>query len=99
MKLPRLERDLENRCVKLARSRGWLSRKMNGLGNASWPDRLFVPPPNIPIKTVLWVEFKLPGKDPTPLQEHMHKDLRARGQWVDVIDNENDFKELIGVFE
>lgn len=93
-KRKQLERDLEARCVRVAKARGFASRKMNGLGFAAWPDRLFLPPktawPWLAGKR-FWVEFKREGEDPTRLQAHLHDDLRARGETVFVIDNARDF--------
>lgn len=98
------ESSLEARCVKYAKSRGLLARKMNGLGFRDWPDRLFIP---VKIATarksvwqsqVLWVEFKKPGEVPTPSQERMHKDLRSRGQRVVVIDDYDLFVDTIDDF-
>lgn len=38
------EAALEHWCVGKAKERGWVSRKMNGLGFRDWPDRLFIRP-------------------------------------------------------
>lgn len=107
----KLERTVEGRCDDHAKARGWTSRKMNGLGFRSWPDRLFIPPP-VPQKKLnfpggrnaaqqsvrrdprnaqkmqrFWVEFKREGEEPTPAQKQIHRDLRARGEAVHVVDN------------
>lgn len=91
-----LESAIENDCRDYAHARGWLSRKMNGLGFRSWPDRLFVPRKmkrreNPFVLSPFWVEFKRPGEEPTPDQARMIKDLRARGETVHVFDNKQDF--------
>lgn len=98
-----LERDLEQWCVDHARdAHGWLSRKMNGLGFRSWPDREFLRPPRrlgkrsgLVNQRPLWVEFKRLGKEPTPDQHRLHEKLRAFGQLVYVIDTREDFLKLI----
>lgn len=94
-----LERVLESRCVKFARTRGWLARKMNGLGYVSWCDRLFIPPRKTLDPVVVWVEFKRLGDKPTKLQTLHHKELRARGQHVFVVDNFIDFVNVINEYE
>lgn len=94
----RLEKDIEKDCRGIALEFGWISRKMNGLGYRSWPDRLFIPP----IKkfrhdhrNTFWVEFKRPGEVATPDQERMIKDLRKRGEKVYICDNVVDFKMIL----
>lgn len=77
----RLERDLENAAVRYSHQRGVLTRKMNGLGFRGWPDRLFL----LPNERVEWVEFKLPGEEPTLVQLKVHRMLRKRGHRVHVI--------------
>jgi hypothetical protein len=99
-----LEASLEAHCVKVARERkGWLSRKMNGYGFNHWPDRQFLGPLLISKRTVnpkqskatLWVEFKRFGEQPTPAQADIHKELRRRGQRVEVVDNREQFYKLL----
>lgn len=97
---PELERVLEDRCVKRAwKQYGLLSRKMNGLGYNHWPDREFLPPARKGrvsfIIPCLWVEFKRWGEPPTPAQRELHADLRLRGQWVAVIDNDAAFDAVV----
>lgn len=90
---------IEQRCVDHARDRRWLARKMNGLGFRSWPDRLFIPRETKALlsqRRAIWVEFKRPGEGPTLEQRRMHKDLRARGEVVYIVDNLRDF---IKIFE
>lgn len=81
----RLESSIEDACVRLARKRGWLSRKMNGLGFRAWPDRLFVPPKKRRTpdsRRAFWVEFKREGEDLTIGQARMRDDLHKRGETV-----------------
>lgn len=76
------ESAIEGRAVRWAAQRGILNRKMNGLGNVSWPDRLFILPNGI----AAFVEFKRPGEQPTPLQyDTMRKLLDAKQHvaWFD----------------
>lgn len=94
IKRRKLEASLEDRCVRYVKQRGWLARKMNGLGFRAWPDRLFIPLSKRLLS--FWVEFKREGEKPTPLQEKIHQMLRARGERVEVIDNYDDFIKLTG---
>lgn len=59
--------------------RGAQSRKMNGLGFASWPDRLVLKPG---VARVLWIEFKRPREKLTPGQALMQEYLKSMGQAV-----------------
>ena len=54
-------------------------RKMNGLGNASWPDRLIIGPK----KFFMWIEFKRPeiGKL-SPGQEDLFSEMESMGHPV-----------------
>lgn len=100
----RLERDLENAAVKRVHARGFVTRKMNGLGFSSWPDRLVIWPERlcmyshsrsfVYVARQEYVEFKLPGEEPTPLQLKLHRDLRALGCVVYVCDNLEHFDAI-----
>lgn len=89
-----LERDLEQRACDLAKSYRWYTRKMNGLGFASWPDREFFGRTQACLLPLFLVEFKRRGEKPTPGQWRMIRDLRRRGFKVFVIDNYADFVKL-----
>ena len=43
---------------------------------------------------MVFIEFKAPGKKPTPLQAAWHDKLRALGFEVHVIDNVSDFEAI-----
>lgn len=90
-----LERDLEQRCIDLAQEHRWLTRKLNGLGYVSWPDRWFIAPTRACRIPEFLVEFKRRGEKPTPLQWRMIRDLRRRGMQVFVIDT---FEKFITLF-
>lgn len=96
------ESRLEHNCNRYARKKyGITTRKMNGLGFAGWPDRVY-PLPN---ERILWVEFKKPGKlarakrkgeRPTTDGQHgVHKLLKKMGQNVKVIDDERIFRGIL----
>jgi hypothetical protein len=91
----RLEKSVEEPCRLAAQSAGWVSRKMNGFGFRSWPDRLFLPP-EVPLgrrssASRFWVEFKRPGEDATAEQARIHKSLRLRGESVYVCHSKEEF--------
>lgn len=91
------EAKLEAQCVAWAHGRGWLSRKMNGLGFNSWEDRVLLPPArhgNV-LMPPLWVELKLPGKAPTKLQRDHHRAMRRRGQVTRVVHTLAEFKATL----
>lgn len=90
----KLESDLEDDCVDDAVERGWLVVKLDKV-RKGWPDRCFIGFAGI----MFLVEFKLPGKKPTPLQRAIHDKLKARGHPVSVIDNRADFHELLDGME
>lgn len=80
----RSEASIEGAVVEYAKRRAsvlkfeLLVRKMNGLGNRSWPDRMFIfsrdggP-------AIFFIEFKRPGTKLTPLQEVMKMALVNMG--------------------
>lgn len=51
-----------------------------------WPDRLLLWG-TYEHAHQLWIEWKRPGEQPTPMQKHVHKILRGMGQDVRVYDN------------
>jgi hypothetical protein len=56
------------------------------IGKHGWPDRLFIGTfPNM-----LWVEFKRPGEEPSPLQIHRLGHAEFLGYKTKVIDNVED---------
>jgi hypothetical protein len=78
-----LERNVEHPITDYAKERGCLSRKMNGLGYAGWPDRMFIGPKG----EIGFLELKRPGQVPTALQAAMIIELRGRGVKADWTDN------------
>jgi hypothetical protein len=89
-----LESKIENNVVAYAIKRDLVHRKLNGMGNRSWPDQMFLGPGG---KT-LYIEFKKLGAQPTPLQLENHKMLRALGMTVAVIDTIEEGRACIDWF-
>lgn len=84
--MPVLEKSIEGPCVTWAKARGIVVRKMNGFGTNHWPDRMFLYPGG----RVVFIEFKTPGKRPTPMQSELHAQLRALGFECHVVDKKED---------
>lgn len=85
MRGPVSEASIETRVVKWARERGWITRKLNGLGYRAWPDRLFIRD----ARCFAYIEFKRPGNVPTVQQRAFLDQLSSRGfhaTWYDNAD-------------
>ena len=76
------ERDIEKAVCRWAEKNGWLAFKWVSPQNRGVPDRLFIKDGR-----VVAIEFKAPGKKPTPSQELVHDILQDAGLEVYVIDN------------
>lgn len=70
-----LEKDIEAKFMKEAKKLGCITRKLNGMGFNSWPDRLVL----VPGGTSLFIEFKKPGETLRPAQEALHEDAKSLG--------------------
>jgi hypothetical protein len=83
------ESSIENSIVRWchADERKSRTRKMNGYGFNSWPDREILPPTAWRSKErrPLWLEVKRPGEEATEAQELIHLELKAAGQVVFVV--------------
>ena len=80
-----LEADLQAAAVRWARAQGWFARRYKGPGRRSHPDYMF-----IRRSVVLWIEFKLPGKEPTELQLKEIREMIAHGAivyWLDCLED------------
>lgn len=93
---------VQDRCVKYARDQGWYARKFKSPANKAVPDFLFAKRVShikdgiVSDKRLsFFVEFKAPGKKPTPLQLEEHAEMRAAGLVVCVIDNVEVFVSLL----
>src|SRR6185369_5803224 len=80
-----LESKIEGRAVKWARNNGWRTRKMNGLGDRGWPDRLFLGP-----GVVAFIEFKKVGEEPTKKQWDNIMEIRKLGTEAEWFDNSDE---------
>lgn len=75
------EKTIEQHLAQEVKLRGGLCEKWNA-GTSGWPDRIVL----LPDGKVGFVEVKVPGKEPRPLQVHRHKQLRKLGYKVYVLD-------------
>ena len=79
-----LEYTIENAIVQLAKDYGMLVFKLNNKGSDGWPDRLFV---EQQWGIHFYIEFKAPGEETRPLQDHRIVELLKRNCNVYVVDN------------
>ena len=71
--------------------RSVMSYKMETRGQRGWPDRCFFGP----LGLHFFVEFKRPGKKPTPKQVEMIEELQNKGHEVWVIDDVESFERAL----
>lgn len=84
------EAAIEKKVCAYARERGMMVYKFTSPARRSVPDRMFISK-----GTVFFIEFKSPGKKPTPLQEHEMGIIRAHGAKVFVCSSVPVGKEII----
>ena len=77
------ERDIEGRLVKMVKDLGGICPKMISPSYNGMPDRMVL----LPGCRIGFVEVKASGKIPRPLQKHRHRQLRALGFPVFVLDD------------
>jgi len=80
----RLEREIQEGVTIWANYEGLISIRINVVGRKGWPDYGYLYRGRI-----CFIEFKRPGEKPTPLQAHVHEELRKAGACVFVVDNED----------
>ncbi len=77
------EKQIEQKLVKAVKAEHGLCPKLVSPGTDGMPDRLLL----LPGARMAFVEVKAPGKKPRPLQTQRHKQLRALGFLVFVLDD------------
>ena len=87
-----LEKKLEKRCTDVAKVHGWWSRKFSSPSNRGVPDRIFIKEGK-----VIFIEFKAPGNEPTPLQLHEIRQIGIHGGRVFWTDNVDKFKMILEI--
>jgi len=82
---------VEAPCNRVAKSMGLEQVKMNPMYSAGWPDRMYLVPGGRP----LMIEYKVPGKSTSALQDVRIKYLKENGYDVHVIDTKEEGIALI----
>ena len=77
------EKQVEQKLVQAVKLAGGMCPKLVSPGTDGMPDRMVL----LPGCRIAFVEVKAPGKEPRPLQTLRHKQLRALGFPVFVLDN------------
>ena len=77
-----LEKDIEKKVCDWAKKNGILPIKFTPMGEAGWPDRIF-----IRNGKAVFIEFKAPGKHTRPLQDARIRALQLQKMSVGVYDN------------
>lgn len=85
------EKDIESYLVRKVKLLGGEAYKFSSPSRRGVPDRVVV----LPSGTVLWVELKAGGKQPTLLQSKEHARLQALGQRVVVVDSKEGVDALL----
>ena len=86
------EKKIEKMLVKAVKAEGGICPKFVSPGTDGMPDRIVL----LPEGRIGFVEVKAPGKKPRLLQEKRHKELRALGFLVFVLD---DISQLPGIIK
>lgn len=94
MRSAKTEKEVRDACLRLAKKRGVLHKRMHfGRGAAAgWPDDLF-----INLGRHVWVEFKREGGAATPLQLEVHGQMRRHGALVYVVDSVDEFAIILAL--
>lgn len=85
---------VQNPVMDYARKTGWLAWRMQIMGRNGCPDAFFFKDGCLVI-----MEFKVPGKKPTPQQLKRHAELRAAGFEVHVVDDPEKGKFILDVMD
>lgn len=91
------ERDVQSKCVDMARRAGCWARKFSSPANRSVPDYLFAGiSVRAPIKFA--VEFKAPGKTSTDAQREEQEAMRTAGWDVYECDSVEKFRTILAKY-
>lgn len=84
------ESKLQTKIIKHLKIKNFLVNKISLCSVTGWPDIMALKRGH-----VLYIEVKAPGKQPTPLQAHVHAQIELYGGIVWVIDNYDEFKKKL----
>ena len=85
------EKQIESKLVKAVRHAGGMCPKLVSPGTVGMPDRMIL----LPGGRISFVEVKASGKEPRPLQRLRHRQLRALGFPVFVLDDPERISEIL----
>lgn len=85
------EREIEKALVTAVKEKGGICPKWVSPGCAGVPDRVVL----MPKGRAAFVEVKRKGEKPRPLQEYRHRQLRALGFKVYVLDDIKNIKQIL----
>ena len=85
------ERDIEVKLRKSVKAQGGICWKFVSPDTVAVPDRIIL----MPKGTIAFVEVKAPGEVPRKIQLKRHRQLRALGFRVYVLDDRNKIDEII----
>ena len=85
------ESRIERATAKYATEKGWVCRKFVSTSRRGVLDHIFINPEG----TVWFIEFKAPGKKPTPLQLREIRIFKSVNANAIVVDNIDDGKKLV----
>jgi len=85
------EKQIESKLVKAVRNVGGMCPKLVSPGTDGMPDRLVL----LPGCRIGFVEVKAPGKEPRSLQTQRHRQLRALGFPVFVLDDPEQVPQIV----
>jgi hypothetical protein len=86
--------EIENHLIKKCTERGWVCKKFSGPKKKGVPDCVITAPDG----TVLYVEVKVPGKKPTPLQRNDSLSA-SHGIHVFVVTSKENIDVLLKTFQ
>ena len=89
------EAKLQDKCRDYAKANGWGARKVCEIGRRGFPDFLFAKKVNENRCPKFLVEFKKIGEEATVQQRLRHAQLRNEGWRVYVVDDFEDFKNVL----
>lgn len=89
--MPRIEKKIERDSVRTAELNGWYVKKIVTPGRRGSFDRVFMK------KRTVWIEFKDPDGDPSPLQLVEHNKLIAAGQEAYFCDSYAQAKRILEI--
>lgn len=85
------EADIENKFVRMAKAIGCKTRKLNGMGYNSWPDRLILCPGG----AIVFIEFKKPDEGLRPAQAELHSEVHKIGHTWYTCDDADNAMEIV----